>query len=327
MTTAPPPPVRPRARTRRATLAAAWRASPVRMTWQQWLVVVIAVAGVGVLVYPTAASWFSARVQTGQVASYAETVEALPSREAEQLLAEAHAYNDWLPRGPLRDPFRPDGVVEQTAVGDYVADYYAKLAVPGVEPMARLTIPDIGVDLPVLHGTDPAALTQGVGHIFGSSLPVGGESTHAVLTAHSGYVNATLFDELHRLVVGSEITIHVLGEALVYRVDQILEVLPNESDSLQVVEGEDLVTLITCTPIGVNTHRLLVRGERVDDPEVVERAAAVTAAPPVSPGFPWWAVAILGTGLASYSLARLATPAGAQAGDAPRPARRRAQMP
>lgn len=317
------------------------------MTWQQWLVVAIAVAGVGVLLYPTAASWFSARVQTGQVASYAETVEALPSREAEQLLAEAHAYNEWLPRGPLRDPFRPDGVVEQTAVGDYVADYYDKLAVPGVESMARLVIPEIDLDLPVLHGTDPAALTQGVGHIFGSSLPVGGASTHAVLTAHSGYVNATLFDELHRLDVGSEMTVHVLGETLVYRVEEILEVLPNESDSLQVSEGKDLLTLITCTPVGVNTHRLLVRGERVEDREVVERATAVAAGPPASPGFPWWAVAILGTGLASYSLARLATPvpgpaagAGAdrspgsrssngsgQAAVVPRRARRRARKP
>lgn len=213
--------------------------------------------------------------------------------------------------------------------------------------MARLVIPEIDVDLPVLHGTDPAALIQGVGHIFGSSLPVGGESTHAVLTAHSGYVNATLFDELHRLDVGSEMTVHVLGETLVYRVEEILEVLPDQSDSLQVSEGRDLLTLITCTPVGVNTHRLLVRGERVENSEVVERAAAVAAAPPVSPGFPWWAVAILATGLASYSLARLATPvprasAGAGAGPAPgsrsdrvagqaavapRPARRRAQKP
>jgi sortase A len=160
----------------------------------------------------------------------------------------------------------------------------------------------------VLHGTDPEALTQGVGHVFGSSLPVGGESTHSVLTAHAGYVNATLFDELDRLEPGSQFSIHVLGETLVYQVDQILEVLPNESDSLQVIEGEDRVTLITCTPIGVNTHRLLVRGERIDGPAVRERAAAEAAPPPSAPGFPWWVLAVLGTATGAYALARLATP-------------------
>ncbi|WP_284252034.1 class C sortase [Litorihabitans aurantiacus] len=278
------------------------------MSWQQWLVVAIAVGGVGVLQYPSAASWFTARVQTGQVASYGEAVAALPDASAAELLAEAHAYNAWLPRGPLRDPFRPDGVVEQTAVGDYVADYYTKLAVPGVEPMARLLVPEIDVDLPVLHGTDPGALTRGVGHIFGSSLPVGGASTHSVLTAHSGQIGATLFDDLDRLGPGSRFEIHVLGETLHYRVDQILEVLPQESDSLQVTDGTDLVTLITCTPVGVNTHRLLVRGERVDAPTVPGEGQAEVALPPTGPGFPWWAVIVTATGVVSYVVTRAAVP-------------------
>ncbi|PWD51381.1 class C sortase [Serinibacter arcticus] len=291
----------------RTGLLAAWRRSSA-MTWQHWLVVVVAVAGVGVLLYPTAASWFTARVQAGQIASYSESVEAIGSQEVDQMLADARAYNEWLPKGPLRDPFRPDGVV-QTAVGDYVAEYYSKLAVPESDAMARLSIPAIGVDLPVLHGTDPAALTRGVGHIFGSSLPVGGEGTHSVLTAHSGYVNAVLFDNLARLDHGDTFSIHVLGEDLHYRVDQILEVLPDEADSLQVVDGHDYVTLITCTPIGINTHRLLVRGERVDDPDAGTGQTISAASPPTAPGFPWWAVAILATAALSYGAARLSTPA------------------
>lgn len=287
----------------------AWTNSSARLSWQQWMIVIVAVVGASVLLYPTAASWFSTRVQAGQAESYSQVVDKLPPEEASDLLEAARAYNERLPKGPLRDPFKPDGVAQETAIGDYVAEYREKLAVPGSDIMARLRIPSIEVDLPVRHGTDPEVLAEGAGHIFGSALPVGGAGTHSVLTAHSGQVNATLFDDLHKLTIGDRFEVDVLGESLVYQIDQVITVLPNQADALESVEGKDYLTLITCTPTGINTHRLLVRGVRVlpgDEPSGTERVD--TYVPPSGPGFPWWAVILICTALGSYVVARLAVP-------------------
>jgi len=257
------------------------------------LVVLMALAGSGVLLYPMAAAWFSDRVHAGQVTAYVESVGALTTAEQAEMLAEAHAYNDALPDGPLRDPytFNANGVV--TEVGDGVAAYRSTLTVGAGGMMGVVEIPEIGVDLPVYHGTSDATLAKGIGHMYGSSLPVGGEGTHAVITGHSGYVNSTLFNDLAQMHLGDTFTIKVLNEVLTYRVDHIVTVLPDDSDALRRVPGKDYVTLITCTPTGVNSHRLLVRGERIPTP-VVDSTIANRAAV-LDPGFPWWAAFLVGT--------------------------------
>ena len=275
-------------------------AAPAARGERRWNLTVacVLVLGVAVLIYPMAARWFSDSSQAREVTGYSQAVAGLPSHQQSALLEAAQQYNADLPRGPLRNPYRPDGVAQQTAVGDFTEAYFAQLAVPGSETMGRLTVPAIGVDLPIMHGTDEATLARGVGHLFGSSLPVGGESTHSVLTAHSGFVTATLFDDLDRVVLGDTFTITVLGQEHHYRVDQIVTVLPTDSDELMVTEGEDYVTLVTCTPTGINTHRLLVRGERIDASEFTQTPSQVTMpGRGQAPGFPWWSVALGGAGL------------------------------
>lgn len=157
--------------------------------------------------------------------------------------------------------------------------------------MARVKIPAIDVDLPIYHGTSDAVLLEGVGHLEGSSLPIGGPDTHAVLTAHRGLADAAMFTNLDRVKVGDTFTIEVFGEVLTYRVRETKVVAPEDADALRAVPGEDLVTLVTCTPLGINTHRILVTGERIT-PTPIEDIAAAGQAPDV-PGFPWWAVGVL----------------------------------
>lgn len=159
--------------------------------------------------------------------------------------------------------------------------------------MGRISIPSIHSDLPIFHGTDDETLSKGAGHLFGSGLPVGGTGTHSVLTAHSGFVNATLFDDLDQVRQGDVFSVTVLGESFYYKVDQIKTVLPEETDDLRKVQDKDYVTLVTCTPTGVNSHRLLVRGERVDAPAAGSAHALPSQA--MDPGFPWWALALVGT--------------------------------
>ena len=152
--------------------------------------------------------------------------------------------------------------------------YAQQLTVGGV--MAYVDIPKINVYLPVQHGTDADTLEKSVGHVVGTSLPVGGSSTHAVLSAHSGMASSKLFSDIDQLAVGDMFYIHVLGEVLAYKVDAIHTVLPTDTSMLQIADGKDLVTLVTCTPFGVNTHRLLVRGHRVPYTPEQEAVAAET---------------------------------------------------
>jgi sortase A len=146
-------------------------------------------------------------------------------------------------------------------------EYNSQLDISGTGIMAYIEIPKINCSLPIYHGTDEATLQIAIGHIPGSSLPVGGESTHCVISGHRGLPSAKLFTNLDQMEVGDTFMIHVLNETLTYEVDQILTVLPNELQELQIQEGEDLCTLVTCTPYGVNTHRLLVRGHRIPNEE------------------------------------------------------------
>ena len=164
-------------------------------------------------------------------------------------------------------------------------DYLDQLRLGRSDTMARLRIPTIGASLPVFHGTSDETLERGVGHLQGSALPVGGAGTNSVLTGHSGIPQSRLFTDLHDLVAGDLMTVEVVGETLTYQVDRIDTVLPTETDLLQPVPGADLLTLVTCTPIGVNTHRLLVQAHRVDEADL---PAAVIVAGAAGAGFPWW---------------------------------------
>lgn len=277
----PHPPLRPRGHHRQ------------KWSVQRIIIILAAVIGVGVLFYPTAAAWFSDRVHATEISGYVDTVETLAPSARKALLDEARQFNKALPSGPLRDPYSLNANGEQTFIGSG-SDAYKKILDVGPDGMmGRISIPSIHADLPIFHGTDETTLSKGIGHLFGSALPVGGESTHSVLTGHSGFVNATLFDHLDQVAKDDLFSISTLDEILYYKVDQILTVLPEDTDELRKAEGKDYITLITCTPKGINSHRLLVRAERIDPP-TSNRAQQVLPSTALDPGFPWWALALVG---------------------------------
>ena len=183
------------------------------------------------------------------------------------MIADAYAYNSVVSSGhvTLTDPFIADAVSDAESIGDY--EDLLCLNDDGV--MGSIEIPCIDVNLPIYHGTSDAVLRKGAGHLEGTSLPVGGESTHSVITGHSGLNNAKLFTDLESVIKGDCFFLHVAGETLAYQVDQVSVVLPDDMSKLQVVEGEDHCTLLTCTPYGINSHRLLVRGTRTDYEEAI----------------------------------------------------------
>lgn len=229
--------------------------------------VVLILLGAIVVAYPIGATYYNNYLQTKAAEQYSKEVRrAEPQTLYKQLIA-ARQYNAALTPGILHDPWTEDGV---TLNAQYRA-YLQQLA--QFSSMARLRVPQIHVDLPVYHGTTDDTLARGIGHLFGTSLPVGGPGTHAVLTGHSSLATATMFDELHKLKIGDTFYIDVYGETLGYRVDKISTVLPDELGGLATVAGSDFVTLVTCTPYAVNSHRLLVRGTRMPD-------AQLAAAPP-----------------------------------------------
>ncbi|MCC3265627.1 class C sortase [Arthrobacter gengyunqii] len=269
------------------------------------LTVAVAVAGVAVLLYPSAAAWFSDRSHAEQINAYVHQTQGLPEETRQAMLAEARSYNANLPGGPLRDPYTLDSDGSPSAVGGGTQAYRDVLAgLPG-GVMARVQIPAIGVDLPVFHGTEEETLTNGVGHLFGSALPVGGTGTHSVLTTHSGLVDATLFTDLEKLAEGDVFSGTVLDEQLHYRVDEITTVKPSDTLALRPEPGKDRLTLVTCTPLGVNSHRLLVRGERIESPPTVEEDDVELGAGAPAPGFPWWA---LGVPVAAAAMVLLTRP-------------------
>lgn len=210
-------------------------------------------AGIGLLLYPTVSDYWNGLHQSRAIASYDAAVQELDTTRYDEMLADARAYNEALLQNPAR--FTP--TEEETA------RYRELLDVSGTGIMAYVEIPKLGTRLPVYHGTDDAVLQIAVGHTEGSSLPVGGAGTHAVLSGHRGLPSAKLFTNLDQLENGDRFVLHVLGDELWYEVDQILTVLPHEMDALAIEAGQDYCTLVTCTPYGVNTHRLLVRGYRV----------------------------------------------------------------
>jgi len=272
------------------------RALSPRRWRPQWLVVIAAVlawSGMVLFLYPTVAAWFSQYNQSLLIESYSDRVQNGDlDPDAGEQLRQAHEYNAALTSGALLQEGErlptADGELENGPLA-----YDSLLRAAPSDVMARLRIPSIDVDLPIYHGTSDSTLLRGAGHLQGTSLPVGGAGTHAVITAHRGLAEAKMFTDLDGVSPGDTFSIEVLGEVLTYRVVRTQVVEPDESEALRPVEGEDLVTLVTCTPLGINTQRILVTGERVT-PTPDEDLAAVGDRPDV-PGFPWWAV-ILGVG-------------------------------
>ncbi len=220
------------------------------------ILILIFLVGLSVMLYPTVSDYVNQKNQSRAVASYSEEVENLSDVDYQAYFDAADDYNRRLAETP--DAFyRPEEV----------SGYTDTLDVSGTGIMGYITISKIGVELPIYHGTSDGVLQVAAGHLEGSSLPVGGAGTHAVISAHRGLPSAKLFTNLDELEVGDTFTITVLDRVLTYEVDQISIVLPTETDLLQPVEGKDYVTLMTCTPYGINTHRLLVRGKRIENAE------------------------------------------------------------
>lgn len=218
------------------------------------LVLLVAFA---VLLYPTYSRYLNEKNGSKVVSEYDEKSVKLSKAEKEQMLADAREYNqEMLGNIDLIDPFsQTEPEVDER--------YESLLNVEGSGMMGYVKIPKINVELPIYHGTSESVLQAGVGHFQGTSLPVGGDSTHTVLTGHRGLPDKTLFTNMDKMEIGDIFYIKVLDETLAYEVDQILTVLPEDTEALSIVPGQDYATLVTCTPFAINTHRLLVRGHRI----------------------------------------------------------------
>ena len=236
------------------------------------ILILIFLVGLSVMLYPTVSDYVNQRHQSRALASYDETVNEMSDADYTAYFEAADAYNQRLAATP-NSFFTPE----------QVSGYDETLDVSGTGIMGYITIPRIGVELPVYHGTSDGVLQVAAGHLEGSSLPVGGAGTHAVISAHRGLPSAKLFTNLDELEAGDTFTITVLDRVLTYEVDRISIVLPTETDLLQPVEGQDYVTLMTCTPYGINTHRLLVRGHRVTAPENLKRIRVAADATRIEP--------------------------------------------
>ena len=223
--------------------------------WTTVFLVLLLLAGVSLLLYPSLSDYWNSMHQTRAIASYAETVSQLDTAQYDEMWKAAQDYNRSLAQ-------------RETAFAltdEQKAAYESLLDVSGLGVMGYIEIPEIDCSLPIYHGTEESVLQVAVGHLEWSSLPVGGEGTHCVLSGHRGLPSAKLFTNLDKLAVGDTFLLRVLDEVLTYEVDQILIVGPEQVDALGIVPGEDYCTLVTCTPYGINTHRLLVRGHRVEN--------------------------------------------------------------
>ena len=209
--------------------------------------------GICMLLYPAFSNYWNSKTQSRAIVDYESVLDRLEPEDYSSVFQTAYDYNAALHavEFPLRDY-------------EEVPGYYDTLKIEGTSIIGYVKIDKIGVELPIYHGTADSVLNRGVGHLEGSSLPVGGESTHSVMSAHRGLPSAKLFTDLDRLELGDTFQITVLDQVLTYQVDQVKVITPREIEDLQIVEGKDYCTLFTCTPYGVNTHRLLVRGIRIE---------------------------------------------------------------
>ena len=246
------------------------------------------VVALGLLLYPLIGELVSEKYHSDVETTYTAAIEDTDKTELTAQREAAQQYNAMLSGA---------AITEGGASAPPLA-YAQQLTVGGV--MAYVDIPKINVYLPVQHGTDADTLEKSVGHVVGTSLPVGGSSTHSVLSAHSGMASAKLFSDINQLAEGDTFYIHVLGDTLAYKVDAINTVLPTDTSLLQIEDGKDQVTLVTCTPFGVNTHRLLVRGHRVT--YVPEQEAPAAAEKPVASSWTQHYLTGLGVGLSAVAV-------------------------
>ena len=228
--------------------------------------ILVFLLALGITLYPLVSNWYNEKHRSEIHTQYQEIIQQVDTSELDRARELANEYNAAiLPGTQLSDAFSKKALLWASE------DYEHQLNLAGDGTMGYVEIPLIQVNLPIYHGTDSDTLEVGIGHLLGSSLPVGGESTHSVLTAHSGMAGQKMFSDLDKLKIGDVFYLQVLDETLAYQVDQINTVLPHDTTYLGITEGEDICTLVTCTPFGVNTHRLLVRGTRIpyEEAEVI----------------------------------------------------------
>lgn len=239
------------------------------------LLLLLLVTGLCLLLYPTFSDWWNSFHQSRAIDAYSRTVEQLDEETWAEAYAAARDYNASLPERPNSFLLTPQ---QQT-------QYRQLLNLEGNGIMGYLEIPVIDVLLPIYHGADEGVLQVAVGHLEWTSLPVGGESSHCVLSGHRGLPSARLFTDLDAVEVGDTFSLHVLGQTLTYQVDQIMVVEPQETEALLIQPGQDLCTLVTCTPYGINSHRMLVRGSRIEPEAAVPLTRVSAEAVPVSVSF------------------------------------------
>ena len=237
------------------------------------LLILVLLAGLSLLLYPSVSDYWNSFHKTRAIATYAEEVANLNQDQYDEIWAAAESYNASL----------TDRVNAYLLSDAQKEEYQQLLNVSGLGVMGYIEIPSIDCSLPIYHGTEESVLQIAVGHLDWSSLPVGGESTHCVLSGHRGLPSAKLFTNLDKLREGDIFLLRILDEVLTYEVDQILIVEPQEVGALQIVEGQDYCTLVTCTPYGINTHRLLVRGHRIDNVEEAKTVRVTADAVQIEP--------------------------------------------
>ncbi len=237
------------------------------------ILILVFIAGLSLLLYPTISDYWNSLHQSRAISEYAEQVADLDNEEYERLLSDAKEYNKTLVHKSNR----------YYMTNSERKKYESLLNVSGNGIIGYIEIPLINCSLPIYHGVDEAVLQIAIGHIEGSSLPVGGESTHCVLSGHRGLPSAKLFTNLDKLTEGDTFMMRILDETLTYEVDQIRTVLPHEVSDLNIVEGKDYCTLVTCTPYGINSHRLLVRGHRVANQEDAKNIRVTADAMQIEP--------------------------------------------
>ena len=286
------PALAPTSGPRQATRTRRWR-----MPWLSCLFATIILVGAGVFLYPYAASWVSDVEQSQVTELTLQQLQTPPNNDEkfrEAQLERAREYNDALASGavlPVGGAV-PEG--EKSSDGDGF-EYQDLLTIRGTDVMGRIRYDALGIDLPIRHGTGPNAIEHGVGHLEGTSLPIGGTGNRSVLTSHRGLPEATLFTDLNQAKKGDTFSVTVMDQVLVYQVVEIKIIDPSDIEVIEAVPGRDLVTLITCTPLGVNTQRIVVTGERVTPTPIEDTAKAHTV--PAGPGFPLWALTLGATAI------------------------------
>ena len=233
--------------------------------WSYIILILVFLVGLSLLLYPTVSDWWNSFHHSRAIMNYTQMVANLDNEEYDRILNSAREYNANIARNGIK----------WTLSDEERAVYDAELNFANNGNMGYITIPSIEVQLPLYHGTAENVLQTSIGHLEGTSLPVGGYTSHCVLSGHRGLPSAKLFTDLDKMVVGDLFMLNILGETFTYEVDQIRIVEPTDLSDLQLVDGKDYCTLVTCTPYGVNTHRLLVRGHRIDNIEEAETVRVV----------------------------------------------------